>query len=76
MSVTLLYPHPARPDEAGMTVVGDDASAHAVNGLVKRGFQIVKTPPTPARVASRTDSDRQPALKRLWVASPRNEVFV
>jgi hypothetical protein len=48
MSVTLLYRHPQRPDEAGMSVVPDDAYAHALKDqLEKRGFQIVKIVPAP-----------------------------
>jgi hypothetical protein len=52
MGVTILYRNPLRPDEAGLSVIPNDAYAAAVKDqLVKRGFQIVKIVPAPARVA-------------------------
>jgi hypothetical protein len=42
MSVTIFYRHPARPGEAGMTHVPNEADAAALKGqLAKRGFQVV-----------------------------------
>jgi hypothetical protein len=43
VSLTILYRHPRRPDEAGMTVVADQAKAVAVKDeLEHRGYLIVK----------------------------------
>ena len=43
MSLTILYRHPGRPDEAGMTVVADQAKAAAVKDqLERRGYLIIK----------------------------------
>ena len=48
MSFTILYRHPQRPDEAGMTVVADRAKAAAMKGeLEDRGFVIVEVVPAP-----------------------------
>jgi hypothetical protein len=41
--LTILYRHPQRLDEAGMTVVADQTNAAAMtNQLVKRGFLVVE----------------------------------
>ena len=43
MSLTILYRHPGRPDEAGMTVVADQAKAAAMKDqLERRGYLIIK----------------------------------
>ena len=43
MSLTILYRHPRRPDEAGMTVVADQAKAAAVKDqLEDRGYLVIK----------------------------------
>ena len=43
MSLTILYRHPRRPDEAGMTVVADQAKAAAMkNQLELGGFQVIE----------------------------------
>jgi len=43
VSLTILYRHPRRPDEAGMTVVADQAKAAAAKDqLETRGYLIVK----------------------------------
>jgi hypothetical protein len=43
MSLMALYRNPERPDEAGMTVVADEANATAVKGqLENRGFLVLK----------------------------------
>jgi hypothetical protein len=43
VSLTILYRHPRRPDEAGMTVVGDQAKAMAMKDqLEHRGYLIIK----------------------------------
>jgi hypothetical protein len=43
MSLTILYHHPQRPDEGGMTMVIGQASAAAMmDRLEKRGFLIDK----------------------------------
>jgi len=48
MSVTILYPHPARPDEAGISYAPDDAYAAALKErLVRRGYEVVETVPAP-----------------------------
>ena len=46
MSLTILYRHPSRPDEAGMTVVADQAKVAATRTQLElRGFQVVKIVP-------------------------------
>jgi len=46
VSLTILYRHPRRPDEAGMTVVADQAKAAAMRTqLERRGFQVIKIVP-------------------------------
>jgi hypothetical protein len=56
MSVTLRYRHPARPDEAGISYVPDDAYAVALTDrLVKRGYEIVEIVPT---LAARAVTDK------------------
>ena len=46
VSLTILYRHPRRPDEAGMTVVADQAKATAMRTQLElRGFQIIKIVP-------------------------------
>jgi hypothetical protein len=41
--LTILYRHPRRPDEAGMTVVADQAKAAAMKAqLERRGYLILK----------------------------------
>jgi hypothetical protein len=46
MSVMIQYRHPARPDEAGISYVPDDAGATALKDqLERRGFQIVEIVP-------------------------------
>jgi hypothetical protein len=43
VSLTILYRHPRRPDEAGMTVVGDQVKAAAMKvQLEHRGYLVVK----------------------------------
>ena len=43
MSLTILYRHPGRPDEAGMTVVADQAKATAMKEqLEHRGYLVIK----------------------------------
>jgi len=43
VSLTILYRHPRRPDEAGMTVVADQAKvAAAKNQLELRGFRVIE----------------------------------
>jgi hypothetical protein len=43
VSLTILYRHPRRPDEAGMTIVGDQAKAAAMTAkLEHRGYLVVK----------------------------------
>ena len=47
VSLTILYRHPRRSDEAGMTVVADQAKAAAMRAqLERRGFQVIKIVPT------------------------------
>ena len=42
MSLTILYRHPQRPDEAGMTLVADQAKAAAMQDqLERRGFRVI-----------------------------------
>ena len=48
MSLTILYRHPQRPDEAGMTVVGDQAKATAMKDqLEHRGYLVIKIATAP-----------------------------
>jgi hypothetical protein len=48
VSLTILYRHPHRPDEAGMTVVADHAKAAAMKDeLEDRGFLVVEVVPAP-----------------------------
>jgi hypothetical protein len=43
VSVTILYRHPERPDEVGMTMIADQAQVEArVNRLEEQGFLIEK----------------------------------
>ena len=43
MSLTILYRHPRRPDEAGMTVVSDQTKAAAMKAqLEHRGYLVIK----------------------------------
>jgi hypothetical protein len=43
VSLTILYRHPRRPDEAGVTVVADQAKATAMKGqLEQRGYLVIK----------------------------------
>ncbi len=43
MSLTILYRHPRRPDEAGMTVVADQAKATAMKvQLEHRGYLVIR----------------------------------
>jgi hypothetical protein len=43
VSFTILYRHPRRPDEAGMTVVADQAKAAVATGeLEHRGYLVLK----------------------------------
>jgi hypothetical protein len=43
VSLTILYRHPRRPDEAGMTVVGDRSKAAAMKDqLEHRGYLVIK----------------------------------
>jgi hypothetical protein len=43
VSLTILYRNPRRPDEAGMTVVADQAKAAAVKDqLEDRGYLVIK----------------------------------
>jgi hypothetical protein len=43
VSLTILYRHPRRPDEAGMTVVADQAKAIAMKDqLEHRGYLVIK----------------------------------
>ncbi len=48
MKSTILYRHPQRLDEAGMTVVTDQAKAAAMKDqLEKRGFRVIEITQTP-----------------------------
>lgn len=50
MTLTILYRHPERPDEAGVLVVPDRAKAEEMKDqLENRGFQVIDI--TTARVA-------------------------
>jgi hypothetical protein len=43
VSLTILYRHVLRPDEAGMTIVADQAKAAATKvQLERRGYQVIK----------------------------------
>jgi hypothetical protein len=43
VSLTILYRHPQRPDEAGMTVVADHAKAIAMKDqLEHRGYLVIE----------------------------------
>jgi hypothetical protein len=43
VSLTILYRHPRRPDEAGMTLVGDQVKAVAIKAqLEHRGYLVTK----------------------------------
>jgi hypothetical protein len=43
VSLTILYRHPRRPDEAGMTVVADQVKAAAMKDqLEHRGYLVLK----------------------------------
>jgi hypothetical protein len=43
VSLTILYRHPRRPDEAGMTVVADQAKAIAMKDqLEHRGYLVIE----------------------------------
>jgi len=43
VSLTILYRHPQRPDEAGMTVVRDQAKATAMKDqLEHRGYLVIE----------------------------------
>jgi hypothetical protein len=65
MSATILYRHPARPDETWIALVPDAAYAAALKDqLVKRGFQIVKIVSAPARRAE-GDADAPTFLSPL-----------
>jgi hypothetical protein len=48
MSLTILYRHPQRPDEAGMVLVPDPAKAEDMkNQLENRGFRVVEITTAP-----------------------------
>ena len=48
MSLTILYRHPRRPEEAGMTVVADQSRAAAAKDqLEHRGYLVIKIVPAP-----------------------------
>ena len=48
MRLTIRYRHPQRLDEAGMTVVADEAKAAAMKDqLEKRGFLVIEITQTP-----------------------------
>jgi len=58
MSVTIVYRHPQRPDEAGVVVVPDRAKAtEAKDQLENRGFLIVKITNAPVATATYDQSD-------------------
>jgi hypothetical protein len=43
VSLMILYRHPRRPDEAGMTVVADQATAAAMKDQLElRGFRVIE----------------------------------
>ena len=43
MSLTILYRHPRRPDEAGMTLVGDQMKAVAMKAQLEHlGYLVTK----------------------------------
>jgi hypothetical protein len=43
VSLTILYRHPRRPDEAGMTVVANAATAAAVKDQLElRGYRVME----------------------------------
>jgi len=55
VSLTILYRHPQRLDEAGMTVVADQAKAMAMKDqLEKRGFLVIKITSAPSAKAVRS----------------------
>jgi N-dimethylarginine dimethylaminohydrolase len=48
MSLTILYRHPQRPDEAGVVVVPDRAKAEEMRDqLENRGFRVIKIDTAP-----------------------------
>ncbi len=48
MSLTIMYRHPQRPDEAGVVVVSDKAKAEEVKDqLENRGFLIIEIATAP-----------------------------
>jgi hypothetical protein len=48
VSLTILYRHPRRPEEAGMTVVADQSRAAAAKDqLEHRGYLVIKIVPAP-----------------------------
>jgi hypothetical protein len=54
--LTILYRHPLRPDEAGMTVVAGQAEADAMKGqLENKGFLVVKIVVTPFSKTTASD---------------------
>jgi hypothetical protein len=49
--LTILYRHPRRPDEAGMTVVADQAKAAAMKDQLElRGFRVIEIATAPFSV--------------------------
>jgi hypothetical protein len=60
MRVTILYRHPQRPDEAGMTRVPDGAYVETLKDQLEiRGFLVVEIVPAPNSKPSFIN-DRQP----------------
>jgi hypothetical protein len=57
MSLTILYRHPQRPDEAGVVVLPDQAKAAEMKDqLENRGFLVVEIAPAPfARARHQSD---------------------
>lgn len=58
MSLTIQYRHPQRPDEAGMTVVADQAKASEMKDqLERRGFLVIEivTPTFAKRMRHQAD---------------------
>jgi hypothetical protein len=59
------YRHPRRPDEAGMTIIADEAQAQAmIERLEQRGFQVEKLPVPLATAARRSAGLESPGAKK------------
>jgi hypothetical protein len=68
MTLTILYRHRDRPDEAGMIMISSQAEVTArVNQLEKRGFVVDKIT---ARSVTRTAAAADPSQAVLTAATP------